>query len=171
MFAHPQVPTDPIPIAVHQGALQDEDNLSNDPMAAEVKMWRHTLQRAFLTQNRPPRIEEMDQHDYTFRIVEARAHELSIAYLQHSKIGKVARMIATLPASHIPREEEFRFRERAARLVGIWQNIVIMGRSENPSIPPASNQVGTGSEPSALGNVSEPLNIPNAEPDHAVVSN
>ncbi len=43
---------------------------------------------------------------------------------QFSKIGKVMRHISVMPDDKTPREEEFKFRARAERLVEKWHEIL-----------------------------------------------
>ncbi|KDQ07165.1 hypothetical protein BOTBODRAFT_60143 [Botryobasidium botryosum FD-172 SS1] len=112
------------PASAAAGDESEDPALLNDPVAQEVKNWRHNLQRAFLTKTSPPQPSDMPSYDQTFSTVESRSHELTIAYLQFSKIGKVMRKIAALPVSAVPRDDEFKFRERAASLVTLWQGVV-----------------------------------------------
>ncbi|KAG8934533.1 hypothetical protein FRC03_010469 [Tulasnella sp. 419] len=105
---------------------EDEDvedaALANDPEAQRVKEWRHKLQRGFLTNKSPPVAEDMPTYDQIFSTVET-YEGLTIQYLSFSKIGKVMRRIAQLP--EIPRDEEFKFKERAMNLVLKWQGMVV----------------------------------------------
>jgi hypothetical protein len=43
---------------------------------------------------------------------------------QFSKIGKVMRHIAALPSEKVPRDDEFKFRERAKVLVDKWHQVL-----------------------------------------------
>ncbi|KAL7415413.1 hypothetical protein BDY24DRAFT_382883 [Mrakia frigida] len=95
------------------GAADEETD--ND--SQKVKDWRHKLQRAFLGKA-PPTEKDMPSADQMFTIIEA-YNAMTITQLQVSKIGKVMRKIAALPS--IPREEEFNFKTRAAKLMGKWQ--------------------------------------------------
>ncbi|KAG8906576.1 hypothetical protein FRC01_007955 [Tulasnella sp. 417] len=98
-----------------------DDPLANDPDAQRVKDWRHKLQRGFLTGGKPPQAADMPGLDQIFSTVENYPN-LTIEYLQFSKIGKVMRRIAGL--NDIPRDDEFHFKERAQTLVGKWQAIL-----------------------------------------------
>ena len=44
--------------------------------------------------------------------------------VQESKIGKVMRHIAALTPDKVPRDDEFKFRERANALVDKWHKII-----------------------------------------------
>lgn len=48
---------------------------------------------------------------------------------QFSKIGKVMKHIIALPEDRIPRDSEFKFRQRAAALVEVWQGVVESAKS------------------------------------------
>ncbi|KAG9023303.1 hypothetical protein FS837_005869, partial [Tulasnella sp. UAMH 9824] len=58
-----------------------------------------------------PRLDEI------FTSVESYPN-MTIEYLEYSKIGKVMRRISML--TDIPGDDEFRFRERAGALLGRW---------------------------------------------------
>ena len=59
-------------------------------------------------------------------------------HAQFSKIGKVMRHIHVLPDEKVPRDDEFKFRERAKVLVDKWHDILkTNGASE--SAKPATN--------------------------------
>lgn len=66
----------------------------------------------------------MPDYDNILTHVEKATPHLTIAILQSTKIGKVMRKISTLPATSVPRDEEFKIRERAGKLVQSWQAIV-----------------------------------------------
>ncbi|KAG8948463.1 hypothetical protein FRC04_009671 [Tulasnella sp. 424] len=98
-----------------------DDPLANDPEAQRVKDWRHKLQRGFLTGGKPPQAADMPLMEQIFSTVENYPN-LTIEYLQFSKIGKVMRRIAGL--LDIPRDDEFHFKHRAQALVIKWQTIL-----------------------------------------------
>ncbi|KAG6829570.1 hypothetical protein H0H92_004119 [Tricholoma furcatifolium] len=97
--------------------------LANDPDALKVRDWRHKLQKAFLSSKSTPDEAEMPNLDTLFSTVEA-YDKMTVAYLQFSKIGKVMRHITLLDASKVPRDDEFRFKERAQALVERWQGVL-----------------------------------------------
>jgi hypothetical protein len=90
----------------------------------KVRHWRHKLQRGFLTKPGPPPEKEMVEYNDILTHVEKATPHLTIAILQSTKIGKVMRKISTLPKSSVPRDDEFKIRERAGKLVQSWQAIV-----------------------------------------------
>jgi TFIIS helical bundle-like domain len=82
----------------------------------------------------------LPEYDETFQVIE-HYDGLTIQYLsvsilnfgttlidiviQYSKIGKVMKKISQLPETHIPDGDgQFKFRERAAKLVNDWHQIL-----------------------------------------------
>lgn len=55
---------------------------------------------------------------------------------QFSKIGKVMRHIAALTADKVPRDDEFKFRDRAKVLVDKWQRILSSSKTTNSVTTP-----------------------------------
>lgn len=59
---------------------------------------------------------------------------------QYSKIGKVMKKISQLPDEHIPdKDGQFRFRERAGKLVTQWHSILNAKPGESDNASPAVN--------------------------------
>ncbi|KDQ55619.1 hypothetical protein JAAARDRAFT_133417 [Jaapia argillacea MUCL 33604] len=106
---------------------RDEDEvdpaMAADPEANKVKEWRHRLQKIFLHQKIPAKAEDMPEMDELFTTVE-QFDKMNIQYLQHSKIGKVMRHILALSSDKVPRDDDFKFRDRAKVLVDRWQAIL-----------------------------------------------
>ncbi|KAI5455253.1 hypothetical protein NCC49_000069 [Naganishia albida] len=93
-----------------------DDALANDPEATKVRDWRHKLQRAFLSKS-VPSAEEMDNYDKLFTTIE-NYQNMTVAYLAHSKIGKVMKKIAAL--TNIPRNDDLKITDRAHALMQKW---------------------------------------------------
>ncbi|KAF8317047.1 hypothetical protein F5887DRAFT_1066632 [Amanita rubescens] len=106
----------------------DDAKLSNDPEAVRVRDWRHKLQKSFLSAKGLPKDEEMPALDSLFTSVE-NYDRINIQYLSFSKIGKVMRHIAVLSEDKVPRDAEFKFRERAKALVDKWHQILNANKS------------------------------------------
>ncbi|KAK2464792.1 hypothetical protein APHAL10511_003210 [Amanita phalloides] len=106
----------------------EESNLSGDPEALRVRDWRHKLQKSFLSTKGTPKDEEMPILDNLFTTVE-NYERINIQYLSFSKIGKVMRHIAVLPEDKVPRDGEYKFRERAKALVDKWHQILNANKS------------------------------------------
>ncbi|KAF9492767.1 hypothetical protein BDN71DRAFT_1473528 [Pleurotus eryngii] len=100
-----------------------EADLAKDPEAVKVREWRHKLQKTFLSPKAMPKEEEMPAIDSLFTTIET-YNRMTIQYLQFSKIGKVMRHIAALDEGKVPRDAEFKFRDRAKDLVETWHHIL-----------------------------------------------
>jgi hypothetical protein len=70
--------------------------------------------------------QDMYACDEVFRQVED--YEMTADYLASSKIGKVMRHVGN--KDEIPRQEEFRFQERAGALVVQWSQLLTEGRDD-----------------------------------------
>ncbi|KAJ6528505.1 hypothetical protein B0H19DRAFT_1385181 [Mycena capillaripes] len=98
--------------------------LESDPEALKVREWRHKLQKTFLSSNKAlPKEEEMPVVNDLFTTVEG-YQNMNIEYLTFSKIGKVMRHIHLLEPAKVPRDDEFKFRDRAKALVDKWHGIL-----------------------------------------------
>ncbi|EIM80969.1 uncharacterized protein STEHIDRAFT_161976 [Stereum hirsutum FP-91666 SS1] len=104
-------------------AKKDDDPMASDPEALKVREWRHRLQKTFLTDAKEPKPEDMPACDELFTTIE-QYDNMNIGYLQFSKIGKVMRHIFMQPPQKIPRDDEFKFRDRANVLVEKWHGLV-----------------------------------------------
>ncbi|KAF9447901.1 hypothetical protein P691DRAFT_705908 [Macrolepiota fuliginosa MF-IS2] len=108
----------------------DDAKISTDPEAMKVRDWRHKLQKTFLSHKGHPREEDMPSIDALFTTVE-NYDRITIEYLQFSKIGKVMRHIAVLSDDKVPRNAEFKFKDRADALVKKWQQILNANKPAN----------------------------------------
>ncbi|KAJ7150147.1 hypothetical protein C8R43DRAFT_1006428 [Mycena crocata] len=98
--------------------------LESDPEALRVREWRHKLQKIFLSnKSGGPKEDEMPAVDTLFTTVEE-FQNMTIGYLTFSKIGKVMRHIHLLEPHKVPRDDEFKFRDRAKALVDKWHQIL-----------------------------------------------
>ncbi|KAI0708924.1 hypothetical protein C8T65DRAFT_203956 [Cerioporus squamosus] len=129
--------TSPPPTKKAKRDKEDEDPLNNDPEATKVREWRHKLQKAFLNSKVVPKEEEMPQLDQLFSTVENYPN-MTMEYLLFSKIGKVMRHIHVLSDEKVPRDDEFKFRERAKVLVDKWHDIAKTNGASD-SAKPATN--------------------------------
>ncbi|ESK85998.1 pwwp domain protein [Moniliophthora roreri MCA 2997] len=97
----------------------------------QVREWRHKLQKTFLSNRGPPKQSEMPAMNDLFSQIEQYGDRMTVEQLSYSKIVKVLRHIAALdPAKdQIPRDEEFKFRERAIALVNKWNSLSQAGEN------------------------------------------
>lgn len=101
-----------------------DDAMSSDPEAVRVRDWRHKLQRAFLSKS-VPSAEEMDTYDKLFTTIE-NYQNMTVAYLAHSKIGKVMKKIAAL--TNIPKNDDLKITDRAHALMQKWTDQIDNGK-------------------------------------------
>ncbi|KAJ8455157.1 hypothetical protein ONZ45_g19032 [Pleurotus djamor] len=90
---------------------------------ARIKYWRDKLSRMFLSQTHTPKRKEMPAMHDLFEEIES--HRLPIAFetLTSSGILNTMRSISTLHKEDVPRDSEFKFRERARALVDKWEAV------------------------------------------------
>ncbi|KAJ6525197.1 hypothetical protein B0H19DRAFT_1085035 [Mycena capillaripes] len=86
--------------------------------------WRHKLQKTFLSNKKAfPKEEEMPLMNDLFTTVEG-YQNLTVEHLMFTKIGKVMRYIHLLEPGQIPRDDEFKFCDRAMVLVHKWHKLL-----------------------------------------------
>ncbi|KAI0074405.1 hypothetical protein K474DRAFT_1601468 [Panus rudis PR-1116 ss-1] len=136
---------------------EETEGTSLDPEAEKVKSWRHKLQKAFLSKG-VPKDEDMPALSELFSVVE-NYDGMTINYLQYSKIGKVMRHIHVLPTDKVPRDDEFKFRERAKALIDKWHSVLESNKPANGDAKPAAATNGSAAPPkSAKAAVAEDSN-------------
>ncbi|KAJ7633844.1 hypothetical protein DFH06DRAFT_1359435 [Mycena polygramma] len=85
-----------------------------DPDALKVREWRHTLQMTFLGKALPKEEEMPTVQWCAFPLFfHFRCPCICLTMLQFSKIGKVMRHIHLLEPGKVPRDDEFKFRDRS----------------------------------------------------------
>ncbi|KAH6885565.1 hypothetical protein BKA70DRAFT_1337292 [Coprinopsis sp. MPI-PUGE-AT-0042] len=128
-----------------------QDSKGEDPEAIKVRDWRHKLQKSFLSNKAVPKDDDMPGLDELFKMIED-FEGMTIEHLQFSKIGKVMRHIAALPEDKVPRDHEFKFRERSDVLVKKWHQILNATKGANGAdagLGPAPVTNGTAKEDKA----------------------
>ncbi|KAG8793635.1 hypothetical protein FRB91_006031 [Serendipita sp. 411] len=128
---------------------EEDPTLLNDPEAVKIKDWRHVLQRAFLRDNVKPEANSLPEYDEVFNTIES-YQGMTIQYLSYSKIGKVMKKISQLDDSHIPESDgQFKFRERAGKLVTQWHAILsASGKGADGGDGAATNGTGNAEDAS-----------------------
>ncbi|ELR10489.1 hypothetical protein VC83_04786 [Pseudogymnoascus destructans] len=105
----------------------------------EVRFLRHKLQKGLLDSIKKPREDEMKQMSEFITKLEGYS-DLEVSIIRATKINKVLKGI--LKIEDIPKEAEFKFRERSTELLAKWNKIL---ESDTPA--PASAQAnGTSKE-------------------------
>ena len=112
--------------------VEGADEAEMDPETKRVKGWRHTLQRGFLPKDGHINASEMEQHDKTFKQVEA-YNEITINQLRSTKIGKVMKRIIQLPS--VPQDDVYHFQERAQKLCDRWSEVMGISGGGSASAP------------------------------------
>ncbi|KAI9172056.1 Origin recognition complex subunit 3 [Paramyrothecium foliicola] len=107
----------------------------------EVLYLRHKLQRGLLTRDQQPQESEMKQMSDFIAMLENFA-DLEVSIIRATKINKVLKAILKLDS--IPREEEFRFKERSQGLLDKWNKL--MAGDVAPSNSGAPNGVNGATE-------------------------
>ncbi|KAJ7894678.1 hypothetical protein B0H14DRAFT_2682688 [Mycena olivaceomarginata] len=93
-----------------------------DPTALKVREWREKLQKMLLSNPSSAKEDEMSAVDALFSILE-QFEGMNPVCLAFSKIDKVMRYIYVLEPHKVPRDDEFKFRDRAKVLVDKWRQI------------------------------------------------
>ncbi|SPO26252.1 uncharacterized protein UTRI_02528 [Ustilago trichophora] len=130
-------PEKPNSKATNGGSAEDKSEEHLDPETKRVKEWRHKVQKVFLGKDGTINPEEMPAADSTFKTVEE-YDGMTAEHLRTTKIGKVMKRVMQL--TEIPRDDEFRFRDRAERLCAKWGAIMAGGESAKEPSHEASSE-------------------------------
>jgi hypothetical protein len=112
-----------------------------DPETKKVRGWRHSLQRGFLGKEGSINPNALEDLDKTMKQVEG-YEGITAEVLRVTKIGKVMRRVVQLPS--IPRDDEFKFKERAEKLCEKWA--AVFSAAKGSTTDDAANTNGA-SEP------------------------
>ncbi|KAJ8507191.1 hypothetical protein ONZ45_g10413 [Pleurotus djamor] len=96
-----------------------EENALNQ--STQIKYWRDKLARMFLSPTHTPKHKEMPAMHDLFEEIEWHRFPVAFETLTSSGILKTMRSISTLHKEDVPRDSEFKFRERAKALVDKWE--------------------------------------------------
>ncbi|KAI5304793.1 hypothetical protein KEM56_005922 [Ascosphaera pollenicola] len=88
---------------------------------------RHKLQKGFLTRDQAPKEDEMPSMSQYIQRLES-FKDLEVSIIRETKINKVLKGIVKL--NTIPRDEEFRFRERSMSLLSFWRQPLAEAEAE-----------------------------------------
>lgn len=119
-------------------ALAPEEDGSEEEKT--VKNWRALLQRAFLTKGFPEP-DQMPKYDTIFKEMES--FEMQPQWLATSKLGKVLKKMAAL-TEEIPRDAEFKIKERANALMEQWKGM--LNKDPSSTAAPASGDASAPAE-------------------------
>lgn len=121
----------------------------------EVLFLRHKLQKGFLSRDTEPQEDEMPQMATYIKKLEAYDDKLEVSIIRNTKINKVLKGIIKL--NSIPKDEEYNFRERSVKLLGVWNQILgaepaegeKSGKDEKKASPTTTNGVHKEAEEKA----------------------
>ncbi|KFY53379.1 hypothetical protein V496_07641 [Pseudogymnoascus sp. VKM F-4515 (FW-2607)] len=119
-----------VPAAPKEPELSAEEK--SKKKEKEVRFLRHKLQKGLLDTNKKPKEDEMKQMSEFITKLEGYS-DLEVSIIRATKINKVLKGILKL--EEIPKEAEFKFRERSTELLTKWNKIL---ESDTPA--PASAQ-------------------------------
>ncbi|KAL2065086.1 hypothetical protein VTL71DRAFT_4226 [Oculimacula yallundae] len=116
----------------------------------EILFLRHKLQKGLLTRDQEPKEAEMKQMSEFIAKLQLYA-DLEVSIIRATKINKVLKAILKL--SHIPREEEFQFKDRSQELLDKWnKSLATDTPSAAPAVPATTN--GNGKAEAEIAKVS-----------------
>ncbi|KAF2835482.1 hypothetical protein M501DRAFT_941806 [Patellaria atrata CBS 101060] len=107
---------------------------------------RHKLQKGFLTRDQTPKEDEMSAMAEHFNSLE-KYPDLDASIIRETKIHKVLKGIIKL--NSIPKDEEFKFKERSTTLLNHWNKVLAADGGDAPAgessiVVPTTNGVDHG---------------------------
>lgn len=111
--------------------------------AVTVLFLRHKLQKGFLSRDQAPKEEEMKPMAEHFRALEG-YKDLEVDMIRTTKIHKVLKAIIKL--NSIPKDEEYRFKERSIEILDIWQKAMAISDGSGGAGDEATATNGTKEE-------------------------
>ena len=118
----------------------------------EVLYLRHKLQRGLLTRDQQPQESEMKQMSEFVTILENFA-DLEVSIIRTTKINKVLKAILKLDS--IPREDEFKFKERSQKLLDKWNKLMADDSSPTNGVNGSESKDEGEKKPEANGTKDE----------------
>ena len=91
---------------------------------------RHKLQKGFISRDHPPVEAEMTAMNEHMNTLENYL-DLEPAVIKHTKINKVLRAILKIPI--IPKDSEFKFKERCTKLLNEWNKVLQTDAGATPT--------------------------------------
>ncbi|KAF2224943.1 hypothetical protein BDZ85DRAFT_294777 [Elsinoe ampelina] len=97
---------------------------------------RHRLQKGFLSNDTPPKDDEMPQMDEFFRELEKQTN-LEGSIIRNTKIHKVLKNILRL--DNIPQDEKYDFKKRSSAMLDHWSDALNAPAESKSEAKPATN--------------------------------
>jgi len=98
-----------------------------------VMFLRHKLQKGLISRSEPVLPEHMDDMDKHLTDLE-RFQDLETEIIRESKVNKLLKVILKLKV--IPRDEEFKFKERCTKLLAAWNALLAVDEPNGTPAPP-----------------------------------
>jgi len=135
--------------AVAEPVLSEEDR--HKRRVKTIMYLRHKLQKGLISRSGPPQAEDMDTMAEHLESLE-QYQDLEPDIIRESKVNKLLKVILKLTS--IPRDEEFKFKERCTKLLAGWTQI--LNEDEQKNAPPANGLTnGKPAEPAVEEKVAE----------------
>ena len=105
---------------------------------------RHKLQKGLVSREVPPKPEEMDTMAEHLSVLESH-QDLEANIIRDTKAHKLLKVILKL--KEIPRDVEFKFKERCNKLLAVWSKTLAAADGDEPAAAEtATNGVGHGKD-------------------------
>jgi hypothetical protein len=99
---------------------------------------RHKLQKGLVSREVPPKPEEMDTMAEHLSVLESH-QDLEANIIRDTKAHKLLKVILKL--KEIPRDVEFKFKERCTKLLAVWSKTLAAADGDEPAAETATNGV------------------------------
>jgi hypothetical protein len=104
---------------------------------------RHKLQKGLVSREVPPKPEEMDTMADHLSVLESH-QDLEANIIRDTKAHKLLKVILKL--KEIPRDAEFKFKDRCNKLLAVWTKTLAAAGDEPAAAETATNGVGHGKD-------------------------
>ncbi|KAG8627608.1 hypothetical protein KVT40_005091 [Elsinoe batatas] len=121
---------------------------------------RHRLQKGFLSNDTPPKDDEMPQMDEFFRDLEKHTN-LEGSIIRNTKIHKVLKNILRL--DNIPQDEKYDFKKRSTAMLDHWSDALNAPAESKSETKPATNGEKKSDGPAKENGEKEPATEEKAE--------
>jgi hypothetical protein len=99
---------------------------------------RHKLQKGLVSREVPPKPEEMDTMAEHLSVLESH-QDLEANIIRDTKAHKLLKVILKL--KEIPRDVEFKFKDRCSKLLAVWSKTLAAADGDEPAAETATNGV------------------------------
>jgi hypothetical protein len=133
-----------------------------------VLFLRHKLQKGLVSREVPPKSDDMPTMDEHLTALE-NFRDLELQIIRDTKVAKLLKLILKL--TELPRDDEFKFKERCSKLLAGWTAIINADEAQRGT-ESGLNGVANGAKPEASSEKpsveeKEPVANGNSKPDKA----